>query len=212
MNQFARPVAGLHLLQLSRGYCGMALIVSLVRLRVVVAAAILGAWLLPVAASAQNPPLAEVARKEQERRKTAKSSGKVLTNKDLPQTAQPAPGALPEAVPQPQEDQAQGQKAAEPEKDKDKEEAYWRGRIGTARETLRRDQMFAEALQSRINGLTTDFVNRDDPYQRARIGEDRQKALAELERVKADIAQHTKEIADIEEEARKAGVPPGWLR
>jgi hypothetical protein len=191
----------------------MALIVSLVRLRVVVAAAILGAWLLPVAASAQNPPLAEVARKEQERRKTAKSAGKVLTNKDLPQTAQPAPGALPEAVPQPQEDQAaQGQKAAEPEKDKDKEEAYWRGRIGTARETLRRDQMFAETLQSRINGLTTDFVNRDDPYQRARIGEDRQKALAELERVKADIAQHTKEIADIEEEARKAGVPPGWLR
>jgi hypothetical protein len=72
--------------------------------------------------------------------------------------------------------------------------------------------MFAEALQTRINSLTTDFVNRDDPYQRARIGEDRQKALAEMDRVKADIEAAKKKIADAEEEARRAGVPPGWLR
>jgi hypothetical protein len=72
--------------------------------------------------------------------------------------------------------------------------------------------MFQEALQSRINALSTDFVNRDDPYQRAKVAEDRQKALAELERVKGDIEKANKAIADIEEEARKAGVPPGWLR
>ena len=186
----------------------MSLTNLLVRPRAVFAAAVLGAVLVPIAASAQNPHLAEVARKEQERRRAAKPSGKVLTNKDLPQTTSPAGGApapLPEAVPQPREDPA-----TQPESDKD--EAAWRTRIGAAREQLRRDQMFAEALQSRINGLTSDFVNRDDPYQRGKIGEDRQKALAELERVKADIAQHTKDIADIEEEARKAGVPPGWLR
>ena len=190
----------------------MSLTNLLVRPRAVFAAAVLGTLLVPIAVSAQNPPLAEVARKEQERRKAAKPSGKVLTNKDLPQTTSPAAGApasLPEAVSQPREDQAtQPQKPAE----SDKDEAAWRARIGAAREQLRRDQMFGEALQSRINGLTSDFVNRDDPYQRGKIGEDRQKALAELERVKADIAQHTKDIADIEEEARKAGVPPGWLR
>jgi len=190
----------------------MPLMVSFVLPRTVFTVAVLGALLLPIAASAQNPPLAEVARKEQERRKAAKPSGKVLTNKDLPATAAQAAGApapLPEAVPQPQQDQA-----AQPEKPagSEKDEAWWRARIGAAREQLRRDQMFAEALQSRINGLTSDFVNRDDPYQRGKIGEDRQKALAELERVKADVAQHTKDIADIEEEARKAGVPPGWLR
>ena len=72
--------------------------------------------------------------------------------------------------------------------------------------------MFAEALQSRINGLTTDFTARDDPAQRAVVANDRQKALAELDRVKNDITQQTKAIADIQEEARRAGVPPGWLR
>ena len=30
--------------------------------------------------------------------------------------------------------------------------------------------------------------------------------------MKKEIAEQTKAISDIEEEARKAGVPPGWLR
>jgi hypothetical protein len=30
--------------------------------------------------------------------------------------------------------------------------------------------------------------------------------------VKNDIVQQTKAIAGIQEEARRAGVPPGWLR
>jgi hypothetical protein len=55
-------------------------------------------------------------------------------------------------------------------------------------------------------------VARDDPAQRAVIAADRQKALAELERVKQEIGQHTKGIAAVQDEARRAGVPPGWLR
>ena len=41
---------------------------------------------------------------------------------------------------------------------------------------------------------------------------DRQKALAELDRVQKEIQADTKAIADIQEEARKAAVPPGWVR
>ena len=37
-------------------------------------------------------------------------------------------------------------------------------------------------------------------------------AIQEMEKVKADIEASKKQVADIEEEARKAGVPPGWLR
>ena len=36
--------------------------------------------------------------------------------------------------------------------------------------------------------------------------------LAELERVRTEITQFQKSITDIEEEARRAGIPPGWLR
>jgi ATP-dependent exoDNAse (exonuclease V) alpha subunit len=77
---------------------------------------------------------------------------------------------------------------------------------------LSRAQVFGEALQSRINALTTDFVNRDDPSQRNAIAAERQKALAELDRVKQEIVDHQKAISTIQDEARRAGVPAGWVR
>jgi hypothetical protein len=67
-------------------------------------------------------------------------------------------------------------------------------------------------MQSRINALTTDFTNRDDPAQRARIGVERQKALADLDRLKRALETGKKAIADLMEEGRRAGVPAGWLR
>ena len=82
----------------------------------------------------------------------------------------------------------------------------------STREELRRNEMFAEALQTRINALSRDYVSRDNPAQRRQIGQDRAEALSELARVKQDVERGKKQIADIEEEARKAGVPPGWLR
>jgi hypothetical protein len=81
-----------------------------------------------------------------------------------------------------------------------------------ARSGLERLRIFSDALQSRLNALATDIVNRDDPAQRAQLELERQRALAEMERVTTEMADQTKVIADIEEEARKAGVPPGWLR
>ena len=93
-----------------------------------------------------------------------------------------------------------------------KNEAYWKKRIQAQRDELARAEMFADALQTRINVLSADFVARDDPAQRAVIATDRQKALAELDRVKQEIVQHTKTIAGIQDEARRANVPPGWLR
>ena len=159
---------------------------------------------------AQAPSLVELALKEQERRKTLKgTASKVYSDKDLPKSGPPVvasavpptPAVIP---PEPQ--------PAEAKPDDQKDEAWWRARIAQAREAQRRAEAFAEALQSRINALSTDVVNRDDPYQRAKIADDRLKALAELQRVTTEIEQSKKEIADIEEDARKSNVPPGWLR
>ena len=82
----------------------------------------------------------------------------------------------------------------------------------SALEQLDRDRLYAEALQSRINALTTDFTARDDPAQRALIGQDRDKAVAELDRLKKVIQDDKDAVTAVEEEARHAGVPPGWLR
>lgn len=166
------------------------------------------------AATASAQSLGELAKKEAERRKAIKSPGKVLTGDSIRFVAAPSPAPAPPPAPAAAGAPA-GAAATEkpkPEVDRKAQELAWRQRIQAARDSLQRSQTFAEALQSRINGLTADFTARDDPAQRAVVANDRQKALAELDRVKNDIAQQTKAIADIQEEARRAAVPPGWLR
>lgn len=185
-------------------------------MRALTASVVLIAVAASSAASAQS--LAALAKKEEERRKTAKT-GKVFTNGDLKgENTAPAPtpsSATGNASPTAPVPSTQVPAINVPVGKADtevKDEAYWRKRITAARSALERSRIFADALQSRINALAADFVNRDDPAQRAQIELEKQRALAEIERVKQEIADQTKAISDIEEEARKAGVPPGWLR
>lgn len=179
--------------------------------------------LLAVSAPLTAQSLGELARREAERRKTLKDDGRVLTNKDVPLVPQPeatttSGGAVvssPAGAATPPATAAESGAASEAAKDETgvaKDQRYWSERQKALQLELERDQIFAEALQSRVNALTRDFVNRDDPAQRAVIAADRQKALDEITRVKAAIAAGQQAVADLEEEARRAGVPPGWLR
>lgn len=165
-------------------------------------------------AAGASAQLGEVARKEAERRKTVTSSSKTYTNESLKPAPQPssAPASSAPASSTPPASTLPPPNASGDPSDRKKDEALWRERIRGEREALERAKTFAEALQSRINALNTDFVNRDDPVQRSGIAADRVKALAELERLKKEIEQHTKAIATIQEEARRAGVPAGWVR
>ncbi len=173
--------------------------------------------LAPAAALSQS--LADVARAEEARRKTKKTKkpSKVYTNDDLGRggdaptnpvvTPAVATAATPSAAkPDP------GAKPNDPAPGAGKDEKYWRDRITAARAALQRSQAFLDALQSHINGLTTEFVNMSDPVQRAAIEQKRIAAIGEQDRVKADIVQQTKAITFIEDDARRAAVPPGWLR
>lgn len=178
-----------------------------------VALALTLVFAIPALGAAQS--LAVIAKQEAARRKAVTEPSKVYTNENLRgDQAAPPPGNATPSAPEPS---AQVPSVNLPagkveEAGEVKDEAYWRGRITEARAALERSRIFAEALQSRINALTTDFVNRDDPAQRAQIELQRQRALAELDRVQKDVAEQTQAIAAIEEEARRAGVPPGWLR
>jgi len=171
-------------------------------------------------ASAQpsmTKPLADVARAEEARRQGVKKPAKVITNKDLrPDISKGSPGVTTispvtdsttpaNATPGAPAGAATPASAAQ-------DQAAWGNRMKEARDKLTRSQLFADSLQTRINSLTTDFVNRDDPAQRAKIETDRQTALAELEKVKKDIVDQTKAITTIQDEARRAGVPAGWVR
>lgn len=92
------------------------------------------------------------------------------------------------------------------------DENTWRLKMSGARAILEQDQLLYEGMQSRVNALTTDFASRDDPAQRAEIERQRVRALDELDRLKKQIQKDTEAISDIQEDARKKGVPPGWIR
>lgn len=190
------------------------------RLPLVLAFVMLGS----VVSAAQS--LADVARAEAARRQAVTTPARVYTNEslrpDFTKAVEPAPVPAPDTASDtelttetaPQTPAPPGliplPPAAEPPTQRD--QAYWSARIGAARGQVERSRILADALQSRVNALATDFVNRDDPAQRAQIEQERLKALAELERVQRAIEDQAQAVADIEEEARRAGVPPGWLR
>lgn len=169
-----------------------------------------------------TPTLSDLARKAQEK-KGAPPATKTFTNDDLKSVNAPPPSEDSKSGDPKSGDKrdaksgdaakADDTKKDDPSKaDAAKTEKYWRDRMDAAREDVRRNQSFATALQSRINALTADFTARDDPYQRAQIADERQKALAELDRVNKGIEDGNKAVAAIEEEARKAMVPAGWIR
>lgn len=179
--------------------------------------------------------LADVAKKEGERRQATKSSTKVYTNGDLTPVGDPAPepAAAPadasssadkkstDAKADAKADSSKGDgKATDKSAAKDakvtggeeKGQEYWGGKMRALNEQLERDRMYAEAIQTRINSLTADFSAKDDPAQRAMIADDREKAVSELSRLRKQIEEDKDAIGNLEEEARHASVPPGWLR
>ena len=179
-----------------------------------------------VAASAgtgQAQSLADVAKAEAARRKSVEAPVKVYTNDDLRSDfTKPAPAPAAPAATTPGEGAAAAKPAsteaargpastpapAAPVRD----QAYWSTRMTEARAKLQRSQAFSQALQNRIDMLWTDFVNRSDPVQQRAIEQERNKALAELDTLKKEIDENTKAISEIEDDARRAGVPAGWLR
>lgn len=188
-------------------------------------------WLAASAASvavAEAQSLADVARAEEARRKAVRSGSKVYTNDDLQPdftrpVPPPAPAASPSATDSPapasvaegapaaaSPDQPAGAAAADAPDMRD--QAYWSNRIGQARSQLERSRAFLQAMQNRVDMLWTDFVNRDDPVQRGNIEKERLAAIEELERLKQEVADNERAITAVEDEARRAGVPAGWLR
>ena len=194
-------------------------------MRKLLSTALFAGALAMIAAPVAAQSLGELAKREAARKKATPPAKKTYTNDDLKQIPPPAgtaaaktgdgkDGAKPgdpadkPADAKPEPEKVDATKPPEPAKT----EAYWRTRMDQAREDIRRNEAFREALQSRVNALTADFTARDDPAQRAKIADDRQKALAEMARLGEDIEKGKKHITDIEDEARRAGVPPGWIR
>jgi len=169
-----------------------------------------------------SPPatLGEAAFREAVRRHHVPASTRVITDDSLgPRPERPVPPVPPVQVdtavidvdaPAAQAPPTPPAKSADAAPVKDA--AWWRARMTTAREAVVRDRVLVAALESRVAALANDIAARDDPEQRAQLMAARQQALVELDRLTTQVADGERAITAIEDEARKAGVPPGWIR
>jgi hypothetical protein len=165
-----------------------------------VVVAVLG-WLTAPAAS-----IGDAAWKEALRRQVTAKSVRQYTNRDLPQVVFVARKdgsevAADESVGVP----VSGDMLRSSEQ-------TWRDRAAQSRANLERDELLTQSVQSRVNQLTADIVNRDDPYQQAQLREQLQKLVIELDRLQKLVLSDRKAIDVLSDEARRAGVPPGWVR
>jgi hypothetical protein len=157
------------------------------------------------------PPgtLGQAARQEALRRSLMPKSAAAFSLYEWPVSASPAEAVAPPGAPAVAAlTPAPAAVPGEPPRD----EAWWRGRAAAARAALERDQTLADAMESHINALKNEAISRDDPAQQALFRGRLASALVELDRLKQQIAAGRQAILDIEEDARRKGIPAGWIR
>jgi hypothetical protein len=184
-----------------------------------------GLCVLAGAAGVQAQSLADIARTEQARRKTVKRPTKVYTNADVV-VIQPATPATSEVTKEtsgdgtliaPGDAAAQGGAAGAADSGPKPgvvsgDEAKWRSRYTDAREQISRSQIQLEAMRVRVTQLNAAKAYGPDGQQSASLQTRQREALQEFDKLRADVERNQKAFADLEAEAKAAGVPPGWVR
>jgi len=200
----------------------------------VLAASLAGRADTPTASPSPKPSprarsLGEVARDKKTASPAAKTSpspepspGRVFTNEDLP--VQPSPPAiaspgpagagrgtvttLPKtaALPTPSPDAAAAEAA--------QQEILWRGRADNLRFTIAATEKNIAELEDKIAAIRNDRspTNLMDPNREQTRQAEMAKAQAQLESAQSALAAARQAQSDLEEEARRKGIPPGWLR
>ena len=93
-------------------------------------------------------------------------------------------------------------------------EKYWRREAAERRDVVREAEARIKELEEKITALRSDLspVNTQDPNRLQSRDRELREAIDALDaaRLSADAAR--KALSDLEEEARRAGALPGWLR
>jgi hypothetical protein len=178
----------------------------------------LGACLATVPPAA-GQSLADVARTAEAERGAAarRPPAKIYTNKDLPTPARPP--ATTAAIPPPAAhapatavEPAAAPAASPAATATARDEAYWRERMRPLRERLDDARAQADETLRRADAL---LRAADRCFQIGIVCQDYTESVRLRDAHKtllAEVARAGRDVAALEDEARRAGVPPGWLR
>jgi hypothetical protein len=92
-------------------------------------------------------------------------------------------------------------------------EAEWRERARSARQHVEEMKAAVYQIEGEVAKLERDFYRWDDGQYRDRVIKPNwDKKKEELDAARKELAQAERDLADLPEQARKAGAFPGWIR
>jgi hypothetical protein len=162
---------------------------------------------------AEDSDLVKAAKKEKERRAKVEAK-KTLTNQDIEEIKKKQLGMESTEAPVAESsEETEEVKKGKKEVDPTQTEEYWRARKQETDQRLADAQAKVQELQNEINTLTTAFYAESDGVaQRPLIESERIERLKELEQAKQELETARAESEGLEDEARRAGALPGWVR
>jgi hypothetical protein len=179
------------------------------------------ALLVAFVSAANSQSLADIAKKEKERRNEVKNA-KVITSEEAAkyQSQAPADAAAPEAAAAGSE-KKEGEAGAKPEAGKadsnesadfqGRTESYWRKTMGDARQKVKDLANESNVLVLKIADLQKEFNYAADNFRREALQRDIQKAYYEQDQNKEKLEKAKAELQGLETEAYKSGALPGWI-
>jgi len=158
---------------------------------------------------------------------SASPSAHVYTNQDLP-AREPEPQADKDGKPAPKKADRPEKRAAAPSPvptvdpqaaalDAERqrrldEEAMWKERANEARNAVGDARTAVRKLQDQAGQLAMRIRLSTDTNEILRLRAEQQQVQQSAEAGQADLDRANKRLEDLQEEARRAGVPPGWIR
>ncbi len=189
--------------------------------------AIATALTLIFAATASAQSLADLAKKEKERRQQVKSDAPVITNSDASKYAGGAvtTQSSPPDSGKPGEEKDAGagvpEEGSKPKADKPSDdepadlfgrpESFWRQTLADARKKVRDLEDESRVLQLKITDLQNRFYREDSGFRQQELQREINKAFYEQDLNKQNLARARSDLQQLEVEARKSGALPGWI-
>jgi hypothetical protein len=183
-----------------------------------------GMFLLAFAGAAYSQSLADLAKKEKERRQQVKAEVKVITNQDAARFSSSSASTTTRAVDaaaQRQSSEKEGttestSKGTKPASDEPTDfqgrpESYWRQTLADARRKVHELENEANVITLKIADLQNQFYREADGFKQQAIQRDINKSFYEQDLNKEKLAAAKSDLDDLLKEARKSGALPGWL-
>jgi hypothetical protein len=180
---------------------------------------------LSPALAGDSESLADLAKKEQQRRAKITTETKVITNDDSEKYKDGAvtTGTLPsepsdentgaERAGSETDASAKGLKADsdEPVDLLGRPESFWRQTMTDARKQVKDLENQADVLALKLNDLQNKFYSEDNGFKQQQIQTEINKTFYEQDLAKDNLAKAKDQLQDLEKEARKSGALPGWI-